>query len=42
LVGANVGAQRSQCLVLLMVYDRPFAVGGVTMAPTAFRELAVD
>jgi hypothetical protein len=30
------------CLVLLMVYDRPFAVGGVTMAPTAFREIAVD
>jgi Protein of unknown function (DUF4239) len=30
------------CLVLLMIYDRPFAVGGVTMAPTAFREIAVD
>jgi Protein of unknown function (DUF4239) len=30
------------CVVLLMVYDRPFAVGGVTMAPTAFREIAVD
>jgi Protein of unknown function (DUF4239) len=30
------------CLVLLMVYDRPFAVGGVTMAPTAFREIAFD
>lgn len=30
------------CLVLLMVYDRPFAFGGVSMAPTAFREVAVD
>ncbi|MEH2513445.1 hypothetical protein V1291_004799 [Nitrobacteraceae bacterium AZCC 1564] len=30
------------CLVLLMVYDRPFAFGGVTMAPTTFREIAVD
>ena len=30
------------CLVLLMVYDRPFAFGGVTMAPTTFREVAVD
>jgi hypothetical protein len=30
------------CLVLLMVYDRPFAFGVVTMAPTAFREIAVD
>jgi hypothetical protein len=30
------------CLVLLMVYDRPFAFGGVTMAPTAFREIALD
>jgi hypothetical protein len=29
------------CIVLLMVYDRPFAIGGVTMAPTAFREIAV-
>jgi hypothetical protein len=28
------------CLVLLMVYDRPFAVGGVTLAPTTFREIA--
>lgn len=32
----------SVCVVLLMVYDRPFAVGGVTMAPTAFREIALD
>lgn len=30
------------CLLLLMVYDRPFAFGGVTMAPTTFREVAVD
>jgi hypothetical protein len=30
------------CLVLLTVYDRPFAVGGVTMEPRAFREIAFD
>jgi hypothetical protein len=30
------------CLILLMAYDRPFAVGGVTLAPTSFREIAVD
>jgi hypothetical protein len=30
------------CVVLLMVYDRPFAVGGFTMEPTAFREIAFD
>jgi hypothetical protein len=30
------------CLVLLMVYDRPFAAGGFTMAPTALREIIVD
>jgi Protein of unknown function (DUF4239) len=30
------------CLVLLMVYDRPFAFGGVTMAPTSLREVALD
>jgi hypothetical protein len=30
------------CLVLLIVYDRPFALGGVTMAPTTFREIAID
>jgi hypothetical protein len=30
------------CLVLLIVYDRPFAAGGVTMEPTTFREIAVD
>lgn len=30
------------CLVILLVYDRPFAFGGVTMAPTTFREVAVD
>ena len=26
------------CLTLLMVYDRPFASGGVTMQPTLFQE----
>jgi hypothetical protein len=30
------------CLILLGVYDRPFAGGGVTMQPTAFREIRVD
>jgi FtsH-binding integral membrane protein len=30
------------CLVLLIVYDRPFAVGGVTLAPATFREIALD
>ena len=27
------------CLLLLMVYDRPFAAGGITMTPAAFREI---
>lgn len=30
------------CLVLLMIYDRPFAFGGVTMAPTTLREVSVN
>jgi hypothetical protein len=29
-------------ITLLMVYDRPFALGGVTMQPTLFRETVVD
>jgi hypothetical protein len=28
----------SMCLVLLMVYDRPFGLGGFTLPPTAYRE----
>jgi Protein of unknown function (DUF4239) len=30
------------CLVLLLVYDGPFAVGGITLEPTTFREIALD
>lgn len=30
------------CLVLVMVNDRPFASGGVTVEPTALREIAED
>ncbi|MGA7326481.1 MAG: DUF4239 domain-containing protein [Rhodomicrobium sp.] len=30
------------CLVLLMVNDRPFAAGGVTITPEAFREIVID
>ena len=30
------------CLTLLMVNDRPFAAGGVTITPAAFREIALD
>ena len=31
------------CLILLLlVYDRPFAAGGVTIAPTAFREIIFE
>ena len=33
---------RPVCLVLLLAYDRPFAVGGVTITPAAFREIMVD
>jgi hypothetical protein len=29
------------CLTLLMIYDRPFASGGVTMQPTLFRDTVV-
>ena len=28
----------AMCLVLLMVYDRPFGSGGFTVPPTAYRE----
>ena len=35
-------ARPSVCLVLLPAYDRPFAVGGVTITPAAFREIMVD
>jgi hypothetical protein len=28
----------AMCLVLLMVYDRPFGLGGFTLPPTAYRE----
>ena len=30
------------CLLLLLAYDRPFAAGGVTLTPTAFREINFD
>jgi len=30
------------CLILLLAYDRPFAVGGVTMSPTLFQEIIPD
>lgn len=30
------------CMVLLMVYDRPFATGGNTLQPTALREVGLD
>ena len=30
------------CLVLLMENDRPFAAGGITLTPTAFREIALN
>ena len=33
---------RPVCLVLLLAYDRPFAFGGVTITPAAFREIMVD
>ena len=29
-------------LVLLLAYDRPFAFGGITITPAAFREIMVD
>jgi uncharacterized protein DUF4239 len=30
------------CVVLLLQNDRPFAAGGITLTPTAFREIALD
>lgn len=30
------------CLVLLLAYDRPFAAGGFTLSPAAFREVGVS
>jgi hypothetical protein len=30
------------CLVLLMENDRPFAAGGITLTPAAFREIVLD
>jgi hypothetical protein len=32
----------TMCLVLLMVYDRPFGSGGFTLPPTAYREAMPD
>lgn len=32
----------SVCVVLLLAYDRPFAFGGITITPAAFREIMVD
>jgi hypothetical protein len=29
-------------ICLLLAYDRPFAAGGVTPTPTAFREINFD
>jgi hypothetical protein len=30
------------CLVLLLAYDRPFAAGGISMTPAAYREINFD
>jgi hypothetical protein len=30
------------CLVLLMVHDRPFAAGGITLRPDALRDVSLD
>jgi hypothetical protein len=30
------------CLVLLMVYDRPFGVGGFNIQPTVLRDVMPD
>jgi Protein of unknown function (DUF4239) len=30
------------CLVLLMVNDRPFAIGGITIEPSALRDINID
>jgi hypothetical protein len=32
----------AMCLVLLLVYDRPFGLGGFTVPPTAYREAMPD
>jgi hypothetical protein len=32
----------AMCLILLMVYDRPFGSGGFTLPPTAYREAMPD
>jgi hypothetical protein len=32
----------AMCLVLLMVYDRPFGSGGFTVPPTAYQEAMPD
>jgi len=32
----------ASCLVLLMVHDRPFATGGVTIEPDALRDVGLD
>jgi hypothetical protein len=30
------------CLILLMVHDRPFAAGGITISPAPFHEIVLD
>jgi hypothetical protein len=30
------------CLILLMVYDRPFGVGGFVVQPTVLRDIMPD
>jgi len=32
----------ASCLVLLMVHDRPFAAGGITVQPDPLREVGID
>src|SRR5262249_1595641 len=39
---AILSAAVASCLVLLMVLDRPFAVGGINLEPTALREAGGD
>ena len=36
------GFYRAVCLVLLMVYDRPFGVGGFALQPTVLRDIMPD
>jgi hypothetical protein len=36
---AILSAAVASCLVLLMALDRPFGVGGITLEPTALREV---